>query len=1075
MAEPEKSSASTVSAMGWKVFEEKLGAETTRGGPADPDREAMEAYFGVEEFEELRRLATRARSRTPEQKRGNVVFLPGIMGSNLAVGEEGDEDLIWVNLLRLALGELDRLKLGEGDESRPVRATSLDKRTYARAILKLSERWNVEPFPYDWRLDINESSRALAELINLKFRGQPVHLVAHSMGGLVSRNFVRLYKQLWESMRDNEGKGRGGRLIMLGTPNYGSYAIPQVLTGAEKLVNWLSVLDLSRNLDEVLEIIGTFTGIYQMLPAPSRVPEKTRSIYRPAAWGSYPVIADNLKAAERFHEDLEDRETINAKRMSYIAGCNRQTLCGLVITAPGEFQYTTTSSGDGRVPSELGLLDGLPTYYIEESHGSLPHNDLVLTAVEELMETGVTSILPEKPPAARSILPENSTWHRSPGDQWNSLKLEQIAIRARAGKAGVDEIRAAEETLMRAASCTAQTSERLHEIEAPGKDRAEEKCASMEVEVVRGEITQLCVPVVVVGHYKGVGAAHAESDLDRAFSGWISTAGRHSMIGAELGQVFFIPAKCGGVERKGVAADAVLLAGMGDEGRFSRHDLRYLMFNVTYAISKLGISEFATVLIGSGKGNLRQHVALRSMLFGICDAIRRFPDENRISKICLVERDEQRSKELHDLLKVISEEDSARMLDIQIPEIRQLMPDKGGEEDEGGEDGGGDQAGRYLGTRITIDREGNIFRFSALTDEAVVPVRTAEVKDYFPAAVTERLMASEYRQEQETFGQLLHTALFPPEFQQLLQTEDPVTLILDRSTASIPWEMACFDRPGGRAFMGTDLCMARQFRTLLSPAPGIVPQLNERLRVLVIADPAAEQEYQLAGARAEGRELVKILNLMKCRFNLDIEVIDRIGFSACDMIEILSLLLDEAFDVIHFAGHCFFDRERPSRGGWVFGKDRVLSAVEIFRTRRAPRLVFANACFSSVVNQGQELNGEEMNRQLAGIAEAFFERGVRNYIGTGWAVQDNLAVKFCTEFYSRAITGLSADKWVLRDAGKPEGVAVDTVKELCPDIMGDALRAARGLICGQGSTWGAYQHYGHPGTLLMRGGKRSGA
>lgn len=1068
MEDGERNTARTVSAMGWREFEEKLSVETTRGGPADPDRDAMEAYFGAEEFEELQRLATRARSLMPAQKLGNVVFLPGIMGSNLAISEEGNEDLIWVNLFRLALGEFDRLKLRPEDVPRAVRATCLDKRTYARTILRLSEHWNVEPFPYDWRLDIDESSKALAELITLKFKGQPVHLVAHSMGGLVSRNFIRLYKQLWDNMRDNEGKGRGGRLIMLGTPNYGSYSIPQVLTGSEKLVNWLSVLDLSRNLEEVLEIIGTFTGLYQMLPAPSMIPDKTRSIYRQAAWGSFPVIGENLKAAERFHENLEDRETVNAKRMAYIAGCNQQTLCGLVITAPGEFQYTTTCNGDGRVPSELGRIEGLPTYYIEESHGSLPRNDLVLTAVEELMESGVTSILPDRPPAARSILPENSTWHRSPGDQWNSAKLEQIAIRARSGEVTAHEIRAAEETLMRAASCEGQPSARLHEVEVPGGGRTEDKCACIEVEVVCGEITQLSSPVVVVGHYKGVAAAHAESGLDRALCGWISTAGRHSMIGAELGQVFFIPTRCGGVERKGVAADAVLLAGMGDEGRFSRHDLRFLMFNVTYAISKLGISEFGTVLIGSGAGNLKEHVALRSMLFGVCDAISRFPDENRIGKIRLVERDEGRAEVLHSLLKTIREEDSARMLNIQIPEISRLPREESGERDDDAA-GGRDFTPRNLGTRITIDREGNLFRFSALTDDAVIPVRTSEVKDYFTVAVTERLVASEYRQEQETFGRLLHTAIFPTEFQQLLQTEYPVTLILDRSTASIPWEMACFDRPGGRAFLGTHLCMARQFRTLLSPAPGIVPQLNEKLRVLVIADPAAEQEYQLSGARAEGRELVRILNLMKCRFNLDIEIVDRIGFSACDMIEILSLLLDEPFDIIHFAGHCFFDQEKPSRGGWVFGKDLTLSAVEIFRTRRAPRLVFSNACFSSVVSQGKAINAEEMNRQLAGIAEAFFERGVRNYIGTGWPVQDNLAVKFCTEFYSRAITGLGAGAWISPETRGKEDVSAGATQQLCPETIGEALRGAREVICSQGSTWGAYQHYGQADARLMHG------
>ena len=68
-------------------------------------------------------------------------------------------------------------------------------------------------------------------------------------------------------------------------------------------------------------------------------------------------------------------------------------------------------------------------------------------------------------------------------------------------------------------------------------------------------------------------------------------------------------------------------------------------------------------------------------------------------------------------------------------------------------------------------------------------------------------------------------------------------------------------------------------------------------------------------------------------------------------------------------------------------------------------MVFSNACFSAAVNKGRALTPAEMNRQLAGIAEAFFERGVQNYIGAGWPVADDLAVRFATTFYEHALTG----------------------------------------------------------------------
>jgi alpha-beta hydrolase superfamily lysophospholipase len=53
----------------------------------------------------------------------------------------------------------------------------------------------VQPFAFDWRKDIDVSSKALPDFIVDKFQDEPVHLLAHSMGGLVSRNFIRSHKK----------------------------------------------------------------------------------------------------------------------------------------------------------------------------------------------------------------------------------------------------------------------------------------------------------------------------------------------------------------------------------------------------------------------------------------------------------------------------------------------------------------------------------------------------------------------------------------------------------------------------------------------------------------------------------------------------------------------------------------------------------------------------------------------------------------------------------------------------------------------------------------------------------------
>ena len=68
----------------------------------------------------------------------------------------------------------------------------------------------------------------------------------------------------------------------------------------------------------------------------------------------------------------------------------------------------------------------------------------------------------------------------------------------------------------------------------------------------------------------------------------------------------------------------------------------------------------------------------------------------------------------------------------------------------------------------------------------------------------------------------------------------------------------------------------------------------------------------------------------------------------CLNVAILALLISGEFDIVHYSGHGSYDGTNPSASGWIFGQDCVLSAKEIFRARKVPRLVFANACFSAV-------------------------------------------------------------------------------------------------------------------------------
>ncbi|WP_414684833.1 CHAT domain-containing protein [Methylosinus sp.] len=106
-------------------------------------------------------------------------------------------------------------------------------------------------------------------------------------------------------------------------------------------------------------------------------------------------------------------------------------------------------------------------------------------------------------------------------------------------------------------------------------------------------------------------------------------------------------------------------------------------------------------------------------------------------------------------------------------------------------------------------------------------------------------------------------------------------------------------------------------------------------------------------------------------------------------------------------------------------------------------------------NAVEPSDGAGQRSRLVGAAQAFFARGIPNYIGAGWPVDDYWGRVFAEQFYSRAL-GLSTK-------------AGAAARE--PDTIGKALLGARrttfqmsGDAC---ATWAAYQHYGRAQDRLL--------
>ncbi|HSW14622.1 MAG TPA: hypothetical protein VLI06_17390 [Solimonas sp.] len=221
-----------------------------------------------------------------------VIVIPGILGSRLRHRGSGEE--IWPGpLWRVALGDQAQLALQIDPRTLEPLADDIEPHAlfegaagrdfYGALIRTLAQDGGFSLtqagtpvrgrarryylFPYDWRQDNVLSARRLDALIEQIRRdhGDPklrVDIVAHSMGGLITRYFLRYGSA--DVLGDNElpisyaGAAKVRTAILLGTPNLGSASsLHSFLVGAD--------IGLRRVPPEVL---ATMPSTYQLFPHP---------------------------------------------------------------------------------------------------------------------------------------------------------------------------------------------------------------------------------------------------------------------------------------------------------------------------------------------------------------------------------------------------------------------------------------------------------------------------------------------------------------------------------------------------------------------------------------------------------------------------------------------------------------------------------------------------------------------------------------------------------------------------------------------------------------------------------------
>jgi len=274
----------------------------------------------------------------------------------------------------------------------------------------------------------------------------------------------------------------------------------------------------------------------------------------------------------------------------------------------------------------------------------------------------------------------------------------------------------------------------------------------------------------------------------------------------------------------------------------------------------------------------------------------------------------------------------------------------------------------------------------------------------------------------------------------------PLVVVHDAAMSRVPWEALHLGN-GAAPALGGGLSHRYDGGVL-----SVTKWTEERaqapdLNVLLVVDPTEDLE----GARKEGDRVKALL-----RERLPSAHVREMRGPQARRKELLDCFASGSFDVVHYAGHAFFDPLNRARSGILCYGREVLSGTDLASLSRLPALIILNACESARVrrtlgaedDQVVDRKVDDPVRGTVSFAESFLAGGVANYIGTYWPVGDAAAKTFAETFYGALLTG------------RP---------------IGSALLEARRVVSRLNSgaaDWSDYVFYGDPAFILKAGTTR---
>ncbi len=251
-----------------------------------------------------------------------------------------------------------------------------------------------------------------------------------------------------------------------------------------------------------------------------------------------------------------------------------------------------------------------------------------------------------------------------------------------------------------------------------------------------------------------------------------------------------------------------------------------------------------------------------------------------------------------------------------------------------------------------------------------------------------RFTLNEWRTDTRNIGETALGAYLPARAQAALRAHRDWAIQLSTDWADIPWELL-YD---GVDFLCLNHPMARKPQLLKEPKEHLQEQ-SGRLRALVIGNPTAD----LPGAAAEAEAVSQVLA------KAGVEVVMLIGPEQATANRFSIQITTQRYDLIHYAGHGYFDGKAPHLSGLLF-QDGPFFAEEFERCLKSAAFVFLSACESAEAKTTESMTGFR-GKFTEGVAISALGGGAIGCLGPIWEIEDGLAKDFALEFYVQLAEG----------------------------------------------------------------------